>query len=210
VFYLEIHQNSIFYILKFVFNINILKRSKNTKNKFNLKQKIFNFFKKIFNFFQKYFCKTNGYLMQRLLLPLLLDTICNSTKTLIIKAYFSFYWTHKNATPYTFIWDISKTNWSADQVQLECFCFWRLDKQQMNMAQTKLEFGLGNDTFRSIQVFKSFLIYTITFFHSICLDCVIKKKKTLDYGNFEAHISVFQQKKRFNHFVFISYCIVNF
>jgi hypothetical protein len=161
VFYLEIHQNSIFYILKFVFNINILKRSKNTKNKFNLKQKIFNFFKKIFNFFQKYFCKTNGYLMQRLLLPLLLDTICNSTKTLIIKAYFSFYWTHKNATPYTFIWDISKTNWSADQVQLECFCFWRLDKQQMNMAQTKLEFGLGNDTFWSIQVFKSFLIYTI-------------------------------------------------
>jgi hypothetical protein len=71
--------------------------------------------------------------------------------------------------------DISENNWSADQVLLECF--WRLDKQQMNKAQTKLEFRLGTDTFRSIQVFKSFLIYTIKFFHSICLDYVIKKIK---------------------------------
>jgi len=33
VFYLEMHQDNIFYFLKFIFDINTLKQSKNTKTK---------------------------------------------------------------------------------------------------------------------------------------------------------------------------------
>jgi hypothetical protein len=37
-FYLEMHQNNIFYFFKFIFDINTLKQSKNNK-KINFKQK---------------------------------------------------------------------------------------------------------------------------------------------------------------------------
>jgi hypothetical protein len=37
-FYLEMHQNNIFYFFKFIFHINTLKQSKNNK-KINFKQK---------------------------------------------------------------------------------------------------------------------------------------------------------------------------
>jgi hypothetical protein len=51
-FYLRMHQNNIFFKKKFIFDIGTSKRSENTKNKINLKQrkklKKFNFFKNAF------------------------------------------------------------------------------------------------------------------------------------------------------------------
>jgi hypothetical protein len=38
-FYLEMHQHNIFYFLKFIFDINTLKQSKNTKTKLFLNKK---------------------------------------------------------------------------------------------------------------------------------------------------------------------------